>query len=305
MRIFLKILPTADATEVVDQIDHLTDGNFLKAFFRSIRWDEVLKQFLLLLLTLVLGIYLIRKSAQLCDRLMRRRRISQGARHFLTTAMQAILYFVLLVMVAGRLGLKMTGLFAIVGSLGLATGLALQGSLADLASGILLVFLHPFRAGDRVYLGQDRSQLLTVHEIRLFTTSFIDGAQYRHIVPNAKITKDAIVNLSREKSLRVRVGFQVGYGEDLARVKAALLPALRRIDHVLLDPPPSLSVAELAESGVNLNAFVSTDIEHLFSVRSDVVETLKKTLETEGIEIPYPQLQVRTYPEPDAGKKED
>lgn len=206
-------------------------------------------------------------------------------------ARYAILILVVIAVLA-RFGVETTGLIAVLGTAGLAIGLALQGTLQNIAAGIMLLFQRPFGIGDYI----DAEGLAgTVDEIGLFTTRMhtYDGIYQQ--VPNARLWNHAITNYSRLPTRRLDIVVGIGYADDIDKALAALLDLLENDARAHGDPAPQVTVSELAESSVNLNLRCWTDSGDYWGLRFDLTKAIKQRLDAEAITIPYPQHDVHLH----------
>lgn len=208
----------------------------------------------------------------------------------------SLVYFTLLtfVVIAGvsRLGVQTASFIAVIGAAGLAIGLALQGSLANFASGVLIIMFRPYRVGDFVEAGGVSGG---VEAVQIFSTIFKTGDNKRVIVPNSEITNGIITNYSANETRRVDLVAGVGYGDDLDRVKQVLGDVLSKDARILPDPAPTIAVHELADSSVNLVVRPWVKTADYWSVYFDLTEQIKKRFDQEGISIPFPQRDVHLY----------
>ncbi len=202
-------------------------------------------------------------------------------------------YFGLLVLVIiaalGTLGVNTASFAAIIAAAGLAVGLALQQNVSNFGAGVIILFLRPFKVGDFVEAGGATG---VVEAIGIFNTIFKTGDNKIIIVPNSNIVGNNIVNYSREALRRIDLVIGVGYEDDLKLVKELLENILNSHEKVLKDPAPSVALAELADSSVNFNVRPWVKSEDYWSVRSELLETIKTTFDEKGINIPYPQMDV-------------
>lgn len=189
----------------------------------------------------------------------------------------------------GQLGVETASIVALVGAAGLAVGLALQGSLANFAAGILMIIFRPFKVGDWI-MGADVSGI--VEEIHIFTTSLRTLDNKGIIIPNGKLMNDNITNYSAKPSIRMDLVISVGYGADIDHVKAVLKKALAAEPRILHQPAPVIGVLELGESGVRFAVRPFVKPLDYWTVYFGAMEQIKKHLDAAGIEIPFPQRQI-------------
>lgn len=211
---------------------------------------------------------------------------------FLQAIAKVSLQVVLWIMVLGNLGVKTTSFIAIVGSAGLAVGLALQGSLANIGAGVLLIILRPFKAGDFITGG---GQSGTIQEIGIFSTVMVTTDNKKIIIPNSKVAADSIVNFSAMETRRIEFIFGVSYDDDLKAAKEILKDIIGADSRVLADPKPLVVVSELAESSVNFTVRVWAKSADYWGIYFDTIEKVKLTFDEKGISIPFPQRDVHMH----------
>ncbi len=195
----------------------------------------------------------------------------------------------------GRLGVQTASFIAVLGAAGLAVGMAMQGTLGNFASGVMLILFRPFTVGDFVEAG---GVMGTVQEVQIFNTILSSPDNRKIIVPNAKITGDTITNFSAIDRRRIDLVFGVSYVDDLKKAKEILIGVLAGDPRVLKDPEPVVAVSELGDSSVNLVCRPWVKPQDYWAVYFDVVEKGKTALEEGGCSIPFPQRDVHLYQEP-------
>ena len=203
----------------------------------------------------------------------------------------ALLVFVIIAAL-NQLGIQTTSFIAIIGAAGLAIGLALQGSLANFAAGVLMIIFRPFKAGDYI---EGAGVAGVVEEVQIFTTQLKTPDNKTIIIPNAKMMGDNITNYSAKDTRRVDMVIGVGYGDDLKKVREILEDILAKDDRILKDPEPTIGVLELADNSVNFAVRPWVKSEDYWGVYFDSTETVKRRFDEEGISIPYPQRDVHLY----------
>jgi small conductance mechanosensitive channel len=207
-----------------------------------------------------------------------------------------LLYMALIAFVViaalGQLGIQTTSFIAILGAAGLAIGLALQGSLANFASGFLMIIFKPFKVGDYV---EAAGVAGTVEVIHIFTTTLKTPDNKTVIVPNANITGGNIVNWTLKGTRRVDMVFGIGYQDDIDKAKQIMADVLAKDDRILKDPPILIALSELGDSSVNFVVRPWVSIDDYWGVYFDAMENIKKAFDAAGISIPYPQRDVHLY----------
>ena len=204
-----------------------------------------------------------------------------------------ILVFVLIAVLA-QFGVQTTSVIALLAAGGLALGLALQGTLQNIAAGIMLLFLRPFRVGDYI----DAEGLSgTINEIGLFTTHMLTYNGIYLEVPNAKLWNRAILNYSRVEARRLDVVVGISYGDDIDKAQAVLLELMTSDSRVNAEPAPQVLVKELADSSVNLDLRCWAAGGDYWALLFDLNKAIKQRLDVEGITIPFPQRDVHLFEE--------
>ncbi len=205
-------------------------------------------------------------------------------------------YFTLLAFIViaalNQLGIQTTSFIAILGAAGLAVGLALQGSLANFAAGILMIIFRPFRVGDYVEGGGTAG---IVEEIQIFTTKLRTPDNKSIIIPNSKITGDNIVNYSAKDSRRMDMIVGVSYDDDYDQVKEVLQDILAKDGRILEEPPPTIGIVEFGDNSVNFAFRPWVKTAEYWDVYFALTEAIKKRFDEEGITIPYPQRDVHLF----------
>lgn len=196
----------------------------------------------------------------------------------------------------GQLGVQTTSLLAALGAIGLGIGLALKDTLSNVASGIMLLWLRPFRIGDSIDAGTSSG---TVDEIGLFVTKIKTLEGPIDFVPNAQIWSDTITNKTINGTRMVREMFGVAYDDDLAKGRKLLLSLIKDDDRFLSDPKPKVLVSTLGDNAVSLEVRAWTKTNDWSATRFDFIEAAKTKLETSGLSFPFPQqdVYVKTLPE--------
>jgi len=205
----------------------------------------------------------------------------------------SIIYYVLMISVVlaavQQLGFQTTSLVAVLGAAGLAVGLALQGSLSNFASGVLIIMFRPFRIGDFVQAGGEAGVIL---EIGVLVTVMKSPDNKKIIVPNSAIMSGSITNVTANDTRRVDMMVGVGYNDDLSKVISVINEVINADERVLKDPAPQVVVAEMADSSVNLHVRPWSATSDFWGVYFDFQKNIKERFDQEGISIPYPQQDV-------------
>lgn len=189
----------------------------------------------------------------------------------------------------GQLGVATTSMLAALGAIGLAIGLALQGTLANIAAGVMILWLRPFRVGDYIEAG---SAAGTIDDVGLFVTHMTTFEGVALFVPNAELWGTKVINYTRSDPRMVRLTFGIGYDDDIAKARKVLLDVLANDDRVLDDPAPGVFVSDLGDSAVGLEMRAWTQGSNWVPLRFAVIEQGKLALDAAGISIPFPQRDI-------------
>ena len=214
-----------------------------------------------------------------------------GVIQFLTSFVKTALYFLLIVSIAVRFGIKESSIAALLASGGVAIGLALQGGLSNLAGGVIIMLLRPFTVGDYI-IENTNSQEGTVVKIDLFYTTLSTVDNRRITIPNGNITNSSIVNVTSQDKRKLEIKVMIGYQSDLKKAKGILETLLHADPAIMSEQEMLVFVDELADDGVilGLRAWVKT--EDYWPAKWRLNEEIKLTSDEEDIDIPYPQLDV-------------
>ena len=238
---------------------------------------------------LIIGLWIIKRIVKGSTKLMHKRSLDASLIPFLGTLLDIILKVMLIISVAGVLGIQTTSFVAVLGAAGLAVGLALQGTLANFAGGVLILIFKPYRVGDLI---EAQGELGSVKEIQIFVTILLTPENKTVIIPNGAISNGNITNYTREGMIRVDTTFGISYDSDIKKSKDILMKVMTDHPKVLADPAPFVGVAELADSSVNLAVRPFCDPADYWEVYFDVYEAGKIALDEAGITIPFPQVDV-------------
>lgn len=245
-----------------------------------------------LLLTVVvflIGMKVIKMLRKLLSRSLERGGADTGLIQFLDSLVKAILYFVLIMCLASGFGVDTTSVMALVGSAGLALGLALQGSLSNFAGGVLILLLKPFKVGD--YIVQAGMEG-TVSEIQMFYTCLLTADNRKVVIPNGTLANNSLINVTAQDKRRLDVNVGISYSADLKKAKEAALRLLEQDERILKDEVYQVVVTDLADSAVMLRLIFWVRPADYWNVKWDITEGVKLTFDENGIEIPFNQLDV-------------
>ncbi len=240
----------------------------------------------------VVGRLLTTFLANLVKRLMEKSRVDPTLTGFVRNLTRISLLVFTVVAALGALGVETTSLIAVIGAAGLAVGFALQSSLSNIASGIMLVVFQPFKVGNYIKAAGTSG---VVEEIRIFSTILRTFDNRKIIVPNSRITADNITNYSAKETRRIDLEFSVGYHDDLKRTRTVLESILKADERILKDPAPEIGILELGDSAVTFFVRPWVKASDGWPVKCDLLEKVKLTFDDEDISIPFPQRDVHLY----------
>jgi len=232
-----------------------------------------------------IGLWVIKMLRKGTEKVMDKSNYDASLKKFLLNLLKWTLKIILIVVVLGTLGIETTSFAAILAAAGLAVGLALQGSLANFAGGVLIMIFKPMKIGDLI---EAQGEIGVVKEIEIFTTRLIGLSNKEIIIPNGALSNGNIINYTVQGTRRVDLVFGVSYDADIKKTKEIIMAQLVNHPKVLKEPAPTVNVLELADSSVNFAVRPWCNSEDYWTVYFDVTESTKEALDAAGIEIPYP-----------------
>lgn len=244
---------------------------------------------LLAIIVLIVGIWIINRVTRMTRKMMTAKSINVSLIGFVSSLTNIGLKALLLISVAGMIGIQTTSFIAILGAAGLAIGFALQGTLANFAGGVMILIFKPYKVGDVI---DAQGHLGVVKEIHIFVTVLLSPQNKTIIIPNGAISNGDITNFTTEGKIRIDLTFGISYESDIKKAKNVLLKVMGEHEKVLKDPAPFVGVSELADSSVNLAVRPYAKPEDYWTVYFDIYENGKIALDKEGITIPFPQMDV-------------
>ena len=252
---------------------------------------EYTPKIIVALAILIIGLFVIKIVVNTSKKVLKKRGVDETLQKFLGDLLSWVLKILLIITVIAKLGIETTSFAAIIAAAGLAVGLALQGSLANFAGGVLIMIFKPFKIGDLI---EAQGEIGVVKEIEIFTSKLTGLSNKEIIIPNGILSNGNIVNYTTEGTRRVDLTIGVDYAADIKQTKEVLMSVLASHPKVLKDPAPGVTVAELADSSVNFAVRPWCYTEDYWDVFFDVTENTKLALDKAGIEIPYPhQVNVK------------
>jgi len=244
--------------------------------------------------TIIVGIWIARFLAKTLGKVLRKREVDETLIKFVVSIARIGLITFVIISAAAQLGIQTASFVAVIGAAGLAIGFALQGSLSNFASGVMLIIFKPIKVSDYIEGGGVAG---SVESVGIFVTTLITPDNKVIYVPNSNMTGNNIVNYSAKDTRRIDMVFGIGYSDDIDKAKSVIQSTLESDSRILKDPAPQIVVSELADSSVNLNVRPWVNSADYWGVYFDLTEAIKKKFDAENISIPFPQRDVHMYQE--------
>ncbi len=243
---------------------------------------------------LIIGNIISKRVPKTVANVLNKRDVDQTVVNFLGSMTRMLILTFTLLLVLAQFGVQTASLIAVLGAAGLAIGLALQGTLSNVAGGVMLLFFRPFRIGDFVEAGGHAG---TVRSLNLFTTELSTGDNVQIILPNSSVWGGAIKNYSFHKTRRVDLVMGIAYEDDMDKAKSVMQALIAADPRAHKDPAPVIAVSELADSSVNFVVRIWCDSGDYWPLKFDITKGMKEAFDKEGISIPYPQQVVHVVKE--------
>ena len=238
---------------------------------------------------LIIGMFIVRRISKVFKKLLLQREFDPSLQKFLVSLVSISLRILVVLTALGQLGLEMTSFIALIGAAGLAIGMAFSGTLGNFAGGIMILIFRPYRVGDFI---EAQGESGTVKEIQIFNTILLTPDNKTIIIPNGALANGNITNYTLEKLRRVDFVVGIGYGDKYIHAKKVLERFIQEDERILKEPEPFIGLGELADSSVNINLRVWTKTEDYWPVKFSINEKIYKEFEDEGLNIPFPQMDV-------------
>ncbi len=284
-----------DATEVFQAIEEIKNVNpgVIQTYLKGLVPDIVafLIQIAVAAVVYLIGIQVIRLLRKFLKKWLTKREADIGVKQFLDALIKYVCYFILFMMILSVFGVATTSAVALLGSMGLTIGLALQGSLSNFAGGVLILLLKPFKVGDYIIEDVNKNEG-TVKEISVFYTKLTTPDNRVIIIPNGTLANSSLMNVTQSEKRRVDIYVGVSYQADLKKAKSILTELAEQEINRLKDEPMDIFVSDLEDSSVKLGVRIWVPTDSYWETRWRLVEEVKLALDAGGIEIPYPQMDV-------------
>ncbi len=240
------------------------------------------------------GFRLAKVLSRSTKNILEKRNSDEGLKTFLVSLVSVVIKLLTVITVFTQLGVEMTSFIAILGAAGFAVGLAFSGTLGNLAGGVMILVFKPFKVGEFI---EAQGETGTVKEIQIFHTILLTPDNKTIILPNGSLANGNLTNYTRQPTRRVNFTFGFGYGEDFQLAKNTIMEVIKSHPKVLADPEPFIALAELGDSSVDLTVRVWVNKEDYWDVFFYINEKVyEKFNETEGLSIPFPQMDVHVNP---------
>ena len=281
-------------------VENISDNSLTNGVLHAGNWisknQDLLVQYAVnivsALLILFIGNIIVKMIAGTIAKVLRKKDIDNAVVEFIHGLVRYVLFVIVLIAALSRIGVQTASVVAVIGAAGLAIGLALQGSLSNFAAGVLIVGFRPFKSGDHVEVAGVAGVAGAVESIQIFSTELRTPDNKTVIVPNAHIIGNPITNYSRNDTRRIDLVIGVSYNADLQKTKEVLRRVVTTDARVLQDPEPTIGVVALADSSVNFVVRPWVNTADYWAVYFDLNQAIKEELDKEGIEIPFPQMDV-------------
>jgi small conductance mechanosensitive channel len=250
------------------------------------------QKLIVIVIAIIVGLWLISLLTKGLTKAMAKQELEASLSSFLGSLVSILLKAMLLISVAGMVGIEMTSFIAILGAAGLAIGLALSGTLQNFAGGVMILLFKPFKVGDVIdaqgYVG-------SVNQIQIFNTILKSPDNKTIIIPNGGLSTGSMTNFSTEATRRVDWTVGIGYGDDSDKAKTVIRKFLDEDDRILQDPEPFIAISALADSSVNFTVRAWVNAGDFWGVFFDFNEKVYKNFDKEGLNIPFPQMDVHVH----------
>lgn len=281
-----------ESTRLIDNINMDMVEGYLDTFVSTILHFS--SRFFLALLVLWVGFWIIKRIVNVVDRSMMKRKVETTLHKFLLSIINIALKSIALIIFASMIGVETASLIALLGAAGLAIGLALQGSLANFAGGIIILFFRPFKAGDII---EAQGFVGRIEEIQIFNTILITFDNRKIFIPNGLLSNGCLVNDTSQYTRRVDMKYGVSYQDYIPRVREVVQAVLDADERILKSPAPDIFVGQHADSAIVFFVRPWVKTEDYWPVYFDMHEKIKLAFDSEGISIPFPQRDVHMIPQ--------
>lgn len=247
------------------------------------------------ILALIVGFWLVGRLKTAVVRLMERREVEPSLRSFLKSFLSVALKILVIITVLGMVGVQMTSFIAMLGAAGLAIGLALQGTLQNVAGGVIILMFKPFKVGDFI---EAEGYMGTVAEIQIFNTLLTSVDNKVIIIPNGGLATGSLTNYSKKDTRRVDWTFGIGYGDSYDKAEKVIQKLIDADSRILREPEPFMALSKLNNSSVDIVVRCWVNSENYWPVFYEMNKNIYTQFAAEGISIPFPQMDVHVFGNP-------
>lgn len=241
---------------------------------------------------LIIGIWLAKIISKWTVRIMERREVDPTLKSFASGIIKGALIAFVVIAAISKLGVETASFIAVLGAVGLAIGFALQGSLSNLAAGVMIILFRQIKVGQFI---EGAGKMGTIQEIGIFATKLFSPDNRVIYIPNSQLISDPIINFSENDTRRVDLVFGIGYNDDIDKAKSVIQKIIDSDSRILKEPAPQIVVSELADSSVNFNVRPWVKSSDYWGLYWDLTENVKKRFDEEKISIPFPQRDVHVF----------
>ncbi len=295
-----------EVTEVVSDNIHFWSWDTLMQYFQDSLPDilDFLVKLILAIIVLLVGRRIIKAVRKLIRKFLSRTTWDEGVKQFLDNLCNVALHFILIMAVLGKFGITASSVIAVIGSVGLSVGLALQGTLSNFAGGVLILILKPFKVGD--YIVEDtHGNEGTVIEIQLFYTKLLTVENKTIILPNGDLSNTSLTNITQQDKRRINITVGISYKADIRLAKSVIEELVKAESKRIAEEEYNIFVDSLGESAVNLGIRMWVKMDDYWDTRWRLIENIKYAFDENGIEIPFPQVAVTMKDEDPQGKNSE
>jgi small conductance mechanosensitive channel len=253
---------------------------------KSIEWGT---KILVAVAILVIGMMIVKRISKITNKVLRKREFDESLTTFLSSMVSITLRILVVITALGQLGVEMTSFIALIGAAGLAIGMAFSGTLGNFAGGVMILIFKPYSVGDYISAQGEEG---VVKEIQIFNTIILTLDNKTIIVPNGSMANGNMTNFTTQEKRRVDFTVGIAYGDDYEKAKTTLEKFIAEDDKILKNEANFIGLVELADSSVNLTLRVWCKTEHYWDVFFKMNERIYKEFGKEGLNIPFPQLDV-------------
>ncbi len=252
---------------------------------------DFLVKLIIAIIVLLVGMRVIKFVRKMVRKTLAKTSLDEGLKQFLDHLLNVALYFILIMLVLGKFGITASSVIAIIGSVGLSVGLALQGTLSNFAGGVLILFLKPFKVGDYIHEDTNGNEGI-VSEIQLFYTKLVTIDNKTIVLPNGALSNCSLINFNQQDKRMIDLTVGISYQSDLKKAKDVIAEVVMSDPARLKDEDTNVFVSELADSAVVIGIRVWVKTEDFWPAKWRMTENIKYALDENHIEIPFPQMDV-------------